>query len=48
MESYYCVLKCKKFILTRLGEFSHPHLGIRTCYVCCGCGNPVCLREHEG
>ncbi|GAH40714.1 unnamed protein product [marine sediment metagenome] len=46
LEGYYC-LKCKKFVLTSLGLFQHPHLGNKTCLYCRRCGGMVYLKEQE-
>lgn len=35
-EEYYC-LKCDRFVRIIPGEFTHPHLGIRPCFVCAKC-----------
>jgi len=41
---YYCI-KCKKRVMAVIpGEFRHPHLGIKSCYVCL-CGGMVCKVE---
>ena len=45
MESYHCI-KCNKYVLTRGEVFIHPHLGMKTCLVCCKCGGMVYLREQ--
>ena len=46
MERYYC-LKEKKFVLTRLDMFKHPHMGMKSCYVCRECGSMVFPEEEE-
>ena len=46
-ESYYCET-CKKFVLTRLDMFRHPHEGMKTCLICCKCRGMVYLKKQGG
>ena len=45
MISYYCP-KDKKFVSTMRGEFNHPHLGLKSCFLCRKCGTMVYLKEQ--
>ncbi len=44
--TYYCP-KCQKDVLPTQGEFQHPHLGIRLCYVCPHCGGMVYPKDDK-
>lgn len=46
MEGYYCS-KCNKYVLTRVGWFTHPHEREKTCLVCDRCGGMVYLKEDN-
>ncbi len=43
---YYCN-KCMKFVLTMMYMFAHPHLDMKSCLVCRGCGEMVYLKKQE-
>jgi DNA-directed RNA polymerase subunit RPC12/RpoP len=44
MTGYYCK-KCNSMVKAFLVQFLHPHLGIKTCYVCSLCGAMVHLVD---
>jgi len=44
--SYYC-RKCQEFVIPISGQFFHPHLGIKTAYLCPKCGTMVYPKERE-
>ena len=44
IEEYYCTNE-KKFVLTVVDIFKHPHLGMKSCYICRDCRGMVMLKE---
>lgn len=42
-EQYFCS-ECKEFTPPDLGQFQHPHLGIRSCLICPKCHRMVYLK----
>lgn len=45
-ERYWCD-KCKSFVVPIRGEFTHPDLGRKTCFVCPRDNHPVYLKEEK-
>ena len=43
-EELYCI-KEKKFTLTLSDIFKHPHLGMKSLFVCRECGGMAILKE---
>jgi len=43
---YYCS-KCQKEVMPTQGQFQHPHLGMKSCYVCPQCKGMVYLKDDK-
>ncbi len=44
---YWCDFD-KKFVLSIRDMFLHPHLGMKSCFVCRECGHMVYPKEKRG
>ena len=43
---FYCP-KCKEIVTPTAGEFQHPHLGTRPCYICPKCQGMVYMKDDR-